>query len=51
MVIKLTILDALPSTMTVPLPATQPPRSQLKNASTPVTVINFLAPLPQFWSI
>jgi len=51
MVINLTVLDALPAIMIVPPPATQPPQSQLENPSTPSTVINFLAPLSQFWSI
>ncbi|KAF3957249.1 hypothetical protein CMV_017720 [Castanea mollissima] len=37
-----------PRVLPVPSPATQPPQSQLENASTSGIVINFLAPLPQF---
>ena len=51
MVINLTVLDALPSTMTVPSPVAQPPQSPSENPSPPGTVINFLVPLPQFRSI
>ena len=50
MVINLTVLDALPSTMTVPPLDAQPPQSPLENAPTSGTVINFLASLPQFRS-
>ena len=45
------VLPVSPPVLPVTPLAAQPPQSQLANLPTPGTVINFLAPLPQFRSI